>query len=232
MGESRRVKDVARTGTADESVSVGIYRVLLVEDEEFTRAMVAGALESAGHEVRGAPSVAAGLAILHDFEPHVVIADLDLGAGPTGADLLHRVSQDSPWVGLVVLTAHAAPSLALPAGTRLPEQVVYLIKSEVASGVDLQRAMEAAIADAHHGVRQADDAHGRPVISRGQGEILRLIAEGYSNQGIAEIRGTSLRATESLVHRTFVALGLGDDKRMNPRVQAVRMWQQGRVSVR
>lgn len=208
------------------------YRALLVEDEEFTRAMVAGALEAAGHEVRGASSVAEGLAVLEDFEPHVIIADLDLGAGPSGADLLHRVAQESPWVGLVVLTAHAAPTLALPAGTHLPDRVVYLIKSEVSSGRDLQGAMEAAIADAAPPQSVAEDAEGRLVISRVQGEILRLIAEGYSNQGIAEIRGTSMRATESLIHRTFVALGLGSDKRMSPRVQAVRMWQQGRVSVR
>jgi DNA-binding NarL/FixJ family response regulator len=208
------------------------YRVLLVEDEEFTRAMVAGALEAAGHEVRGASSVAEALVALNGFEPHVVIADLDLGSGPSGADLLHRVAEESPWVGLVVLTAHAAPSLALPAGTRLPDRVVYLIKSDVSSGRDLQGAMHAAIADAEPALPVAEDAEGRPVISRVQGEVLRLIAEGYSNQGIAEIRGTSMRATESLVHRTFTALGLGNDKRMSPRVQAVRMWQQGRVSVR
>jgi len=214
-------------------VSEGVvYRVLLVEDEEFTRAMVAGALEAAGHEVRGASSVAQALAALNGFEPHVVIADLDLGSGPSGADLLHRVAEESPWVGLVVLTAHAAPSLALPAGTRLPDRVVYLIKSDVSSGRDLQGAMHAAIADAEPALPVAEDAEGRPVISRVQGEVLRLIAEGYSNQGIAEIRGTSMRATESLVHRTFTALGLGNDKRMSPRVQAVRMWQQGRVSVR
>jgi DNA-binding NarL/FixJ family response regulator len=208
------------------------YRVLLVEDEEFTRAMVAGALEAAGHEVRGASSVAEALVALNGFEPHVVIADLDLGSGPSGADLLHRVAEESPWVGLVVLTAHAAPSLAVPAGTRLPDRVVYLIKSDVSSGRDLQGAMNAAIADAEPALPVAEDAEGRPVISRVQGEVLRLIAEGYSNQGIAEIRGTSMRATESLVHRTFTALGLGNDKRMSPRVQAVRMWQQGRVSVR
>jgi DNA-binding NarL/FixJ family response regulator len=194
--------------------------------------MVTGALEAAGHEVRGAASVAEGLVVLGDFEPHVVIADLDLGSAPSGADLLHRVAQESPWVGLVVLTAHAAPSLALPAGTRLPDRVVYLIKSDVSSGRDLQGAMDAAIADAAPTLSVAEDAEGRPVISRVQGEILRLIAEGYSNQGIAEIRGTSMRATESLVHRTFAALGLGNDKRMSPRVQAARMWQQGRVSVR
>lgn len=209
-----------------------VYRVLLVEDEEFTRAMVAGALEAAGHDVRGASSVAEALVALNGFEPHVVIADLDLGSGPSGADLLHRVAEESPWVGLVVLTAHAAPSLALPAGTRLPDRVVYLIKSDVSSGRDLQGAMHAAIADAEPALPVAEDAEGRPVISRVQGEVLRLIAEGYSNQGIAEIRGTSMRATESLVHRTFTALGLGNDKRMSPRVQAVRMWQQGRVSVR
>jgi DNA-binding NarL/FixJ family response regulator len=214
-------------------VSEGVvYRVLLVEDEEFTRAMVAGALEAAGHDVRGASSVAEALVALNGFEPHVVIADLDLGSGPSGADLLHRVAEESPWVGLVVLTAHAAPSLALPAGTRLPDRVVYLIKSDVSSGRDLQGAMNAAIADAEPALPVAEDAEGRPVISRVQGEVLRLIAEGYSNQGIAEIRGTSMRATESLVHRTFTALGLGNDKRMSPRVQAVRMWQQGRVSVR
>lgn len=215
-----------------EAAPFGPYRVLLVEDEEFTRAMVTSALEATGHDVRGASSVAEGLAVLEDFEPHVVIADLDLGAGPTGADLLHRVAQESPWVGLVVLTAHAAPTLALPAGTRLPDRVVYVIKSEVSSGRDLQGAMEAAIADAEPPQSVAEDSEGRLVISRVQGEILRLIAEGYSNQGIAEIRGTSMRATESLIHRTFVALGLGSDKRMSPRVQAARMWQQGRVSVR
>jgi DNA-binding NarL/FixJ family response regulator len=214
------------------AATVGLYRVLLVEDEEFTRAMVASALEATGHDVRGASSVAEGLVVLEDFEPHVIIADLDLGSGPSGADLLHRVAQDSPWVGLVVLTAHAAPALALPAGTRLPDRVVYLIKSQISSGRDLQGAMEAAIADAAPAHVVAEDAEGRLVISRVQGEILRLIAEGYSNQGIAEIRGTSMRATESLIHRTFVALGLGSDKRMSPRVQAVRMWQQGRVSVR
>jgi DNA-binding NarL/FixJ family response regulator len=214
-------------------VSEGVvYRVLLVEDEEFTRAMVAGALEAAGHDVRGASSAAEALVALNGFEPHVVIADLDLGSGPSGADLLHRVAEESPWVGLVVLTAHAAPSLALPAGTRLPDRVVYLIKSDVSSGRDLQGAMNAAIADAEPALPVAEDAEGRPVISRVQGEVLRLIAEGYSNHGIAEIRGTSMRATESLVHRTFTALGLGNDKRMSPRVQAVRMWQQGRVSVR
>ena len=232
MRHSRHVNEGVGGREVDETSPMGRYRVLLVEDEEFTRAMVTGALESVGHAVRGAAAVSDALAVLDEFEPHVVIADLDLGPGPTGADLLHRVAQETPWVGLVVLTAHAAPSLALPAGTRVPDQVVYVVKSEVSSGLDLQRAMDAAIAGAEPAQAAPQDDEGRLVISRVQGEILRLIAEGYSNQGIADMRGTSVRATESLVHRTFAALGLGHDKRMSPRVQAARMWQQGRVSVR
>lgn len=46
------------------------------------------------------------------------------------------------------------------------------------------------------------------------------------------MRGTTLRATESLVHRTFAALGIEQDKRMNARVLAVRLWQQGKVIVK
>lgn len=207
-------------------------RVLLVEDEEFTRTMVAEALESVGHSVTTAASVAAALESLAAVEPHVVVSDLDLGSGPTGADLLNRVAIDQPWVGLVVLTAHASPELAIPAGTRLPDRVAYLVKGDVSSIGDLERAVASAIADSEFAPPAERDAEGLPVISQVQGELLRLIAEGYSNSGIAEIRGTSLRATESLVHRTFSALGLGQDKRMSARVQAVRMWQQGRVRVR
>lgn len=208
------------------------YRVLLVEDEEFTRSMVSDALSAAGHEVRSAATVAGAVEILAEFEPHVVVSDLDLGHGPSGADLLNRVALESPWVGLVVLTAHASPELAIPAGATLPDRVTYVIKANVASRADLQRAVDSAIAESSFVPSAERDDEGLPVISHAQGEILRLIAEGYSNLGIAELRGTSLRATESLVHRTFAALGVGTDKRMNPRVQAVRLWQQGRVRVR
>jgi len=207
-------------------------KVLLVEDEEFTRTMVCEALAGVGFEARSASTVAEALAILPDFEPHVVISDLDLGLGPSGADLLNRLAEDYPWVGLAVLTSHASPELALPAGSRLPDRVVYVMKSQVHSSRDLQIAVESAIADIEFSLRPERDPEGRPIISSTQGEILRLVAEGYSNVGIAEMRGTSLRATESLIHRTFTALGIESDRRMNARVQAVRLWQQGKVIVK
>lgn len=207
-------------------------RVLLVEDEEFTRTMVSEALTSLGLDVMAASTVAEALGVLHDFDAHVVISDLDLGPGPSGADLLNRVAQERPWVGLVVLTSHASPQLAIPAGSRLPSHVSYVMKAQVNSTRDLEQAVESAIAETAFTLTPERDPEGRPIISHSQGEILRLIAEGYSNLGIAEVRGTTLRATESLVHRTFAALGIEQDKRMNARVLAVRIWQQGKVIVK
>ncbi|MEK9810823.1 MAG: response regulator [Candidatus Nanopelagicales bacterium] len=210
----------------------GRRRVLLVEDEEFTRTMVSEALEANGLTVRSVATVAEALSSIEDFEPHAVISDLDLGGGPSGADLLNRIADETPWVGLVVLTSHASPELAIRPGTKLPAHVSYVMKAQVNSSGDLLRAVESAIADTSFTLGATVNTDGRPIISAVQGELLRLIAEGYSNQGIAEIRGTSLRSTESLVHRTFAALGIDGDKRMNPRVLAVRMWQQGKVVVK
>jgi DNA-binding NarL/FixJ family response regulator len=59
-----------------------------------------------------------------------------------------------------------------------------------------------------------------------------LLAEGYTNAAIAVRRGTSLRATEALVQRTFSTLGLKNDEDFNPRVLAVRMWQEDKVVIR
>jgi DNA-binding CsgD family transcriptional regulator len=69
-------------------------------------------------------------------------------------------------------------------------------------------------------------------ITAAQAEILRMIADGLSNSAIAKKRDISLRAAEGLIQRTFQALGVNGDSDMNPRVIAVRMWQQGKVAVK
>jgi DNA-binding NarL/FixJ family response regulator len=208
-------------------------RVLVVEDDAFTRALTGESLVAVGMAVETAANVAGALEILRVYEPHVVVADLDLGGGPTGADLLTHVHEELPWVGLVALTSHASPTLAVGAGTVLPEGVVYLVKSRLSSIADLQAAIEAAISSTSLLPAEPLDADGPLIeLSRAQGEILHLMAEGYSNAGIAEKRGTSMRAAESLVQRTLQAMGIEADSQMNSRVRAVRLWQSGRVVIR
>lgn len=63
-------------------------------------------------------------------------------------------------------------------------------------------------------------------------KVRSMIADGLSNASIAEARGITLRAAEALIQRTFAALGVNGDPSVNPRVVAVRMWHQGKVSVK
>ena len=206
-------------------------RVVSVEDEAFTRNLVAGALETEGWEVRSCATIAEAIEAIEDVEPHVVLCDLDLGPGPSGVDLCQRLVEDWPWIGIVVLSAHTSPELAVDSMGKLPKDVVYLVKSAVSSPQELSEAVEAAISGRIEDNRSLGEDD-RIVLSHEQGEVLRLIAQAYSNAAIAEQRGTTLRAAEAMVHRVFQALGIDNGPEVNARVQAAMMWNSGRIGVR
>ena len=207
-------------------------RVLLVEDEDFTRTMVGEMLSASGIEVLPVSSVAEALKCMEEFDPHVVLTDLDLGHGPDGADLLTKVAEERPWTGMVVMTAHASPELAINDASRIPEQAGYIVKSDIHSIQNLISVIEESII--MPGNFNGTDGAGEEkiTITTTQAEILRMIADGLSNTAIAEARGITLRAAEALIQRTFSALGVSGDSTINPRVVAVRKWQQGKVVVK
>ena len=208
-------------------------RVLVAEDEEFTLNLLREVLEGANFQVEAVKSVAEAIERIASFDPHAVVTDLNFGvAGPSGADLLQFIEKEHPWVGKVVLTSHASPALAIPNGVAIPDGVTYLVKSELGAISDLVGAVEDSISHSSTHHARPEMENDRIVISSTQGEILLLLAEGYTNAAIARKRGTSLRATETLVQRTFASLGIKSDEDFNPRVLAVRMWQQGKVVVK
>jgi DNA-binding NarL/FixJ family response regulator len=61
-------------------------------------------------------------------------------------------------------------------------------------------------------------------LSAKQLEVLKLIAEGLSNQQIADARQTSVRAVEGMVSRIFEALGIDVQDAGNSRVDAVKKY--------
>ena len=208
-------------------------KVLIVEDEEFTRTILADSLAACGMTVRSAISVAEALNILLEFEPNAVVTDLHLGPGPDGVDLLKRLHRDLPWIGQVVLTSHTSVQVALDINRRIPERAVYLVKSRITSLAEVEEAIFDSITRTSAADSASQEpAEGRFELSASQGEILRLMSEGLSNAAIAARRETTLRSTESLVARTFATLGLSNDPNVNARVLAVRMWLQGEVVVR
>ena len=193
-------------------------RVLVAEDEEFTLNLLREVLEGANFQVEAVKSVAEAIERVASFDPHAVVTDLNFGvAGPSGADLLQFIEKEHPWVGKVVLTSHASPALAIPNGVAIPEGVTYLVKSELGAISDLVGAVEDSISHSSTHHARLEMENDRIVISSTQGEILLLLAEGYTNAAIARKRGTSLRATETLVQRTFASLGIKSDEDFNPR---------------
>jgi DNA-binding NarL/FixJ family response regulator len=207
-------------------------RVLLVEDEDFTRTMVSEMLSASGINVLPVASVAEALKSMDEFDPHVVLTDLDLGHGPDGADLLTKVAEDRPWTGMVIMTAHASPELAINDVSRIPEQAGYIVKSELNSIHSLVSIIQESIIMPGNFNGSDNVGEEKVTITSSQAEILRMIADGLSNAAIAESRGITLRAAEALIQRTFAALGVNGDSSINARVAAVRMWQQGKVAVK
>jgi DNA-binding NarL/FixJ family response regulator len=206
-------------------------RLLIVEDEPFTRQLVSNALQQQGFAVRECGDASSAIEHIAEFEPHVVISDLDLGSGgASGIDLLQHVERKYPWIGLVALTAHANPQLA--ASGELPSTVAYLVKSEISDLNQIGATVRATLSrSALKFERHDDDELETYRVSSDQAEALRMLASGMTNKSIAEARGTSVRAVENLISRTYAALGLDRDSSRNYRIEAVRLWQTGRVRV-
>jgi len=208
-------------------------RVLVAEDEEFTLNLLREILSDANYEVIAVNTITRAIEAIKEFDPHAVVTDLNFGiSAPNGADLLNLLDAERPWIGKVILTSHASANLALPRGTELPKNVIYLVKSELETIAALSNAVEDSIAQINDKSPRPTTESNRIAISESQGEILRMIAEGYTNSAISTQLGTSLRATEALVQRTFLALGLKNHEDFNSRILAVRMWQEDKVVIR
>ena len=88
--------------------------VLIVDDDETLRDLLARELSRSGHRVRQAADAAQALARLAEEEPDVVLLDLMLPDRP-GIDLLRQLRAERPTVEVVVLTAHGTIDTALAA---------------------------------------------------------------------------------------------------------------------
>jgi DNA-binding NarL/FixJ family response regulator len=207
--------------------------VVVAEDDSFTRSLVADGLRAEGFEVRTAADSDAAWRLLEADDVNALISDLDFGDGISGAALLQRVAAERPWVALVVLTSHVSPELAVRDAGDLPGDLVYLVKSRLRHVGDLTAAVDEALTGQRaRGAEGHDEPRVEPVgITAAQADVLRMLASGMSTRSIADERGTSVRAAETMIARLFTALGVDDDT-SNPRVAALRLWQQGRVRVR
>ncbi len=201
-------------------------RLIMVEDDPFTRATLGDALAMHGFDIRarvGTAYEAIEAQRIHD--PQVALLDLDLGIGASGIDVAIALRKQNPKIGIVFLTTYKDPRLLNSNLPSLPEGAIFLNKLQMNSTAKI--AYQISLAIVKPLVKRA-----LPWVRRGplssmsamQIEILKDIAAGLSTSEIARKRGVSEQAIDKSINRISRNLGIPKSTDSNLRVQIVRAY--------
>lgn len=200
---------------------VDVKRVLIVEDEPMLRTLLGGFLTQSGFEVRLAQDAAEANAISSEFKPDAALLDIHLGSGPSGLDLAIAFAHLFPKIAIIFLTNVGDPRLVGHHEAQLPRGYAYLLKSHVHAPEDVVSVVEAALEGRTTFDMRENLLVGANLteLSDSQIQVLRMVAAGASNRQIAQDRGTTERAVESLIQRAAAALNVKQASDSNLRVQ-------------
>jgi DNA-binding NarL/FixJ family response regulator/class 3 adenylate cyclase len=213
-------------------------RVVLADDSVLLREGIARLLEDAGFEVVAQSGTAEDL-LRHIGMHKPDVALVDIRMPPTQTDEGLRAAQQIrerwPDTGVLVLSQYVEPAYAMELLGENAEGVGYLLKDRV-SDVDefaaaVRRvgeggsALDPAVVSQLVGRRRRDD----PLedLTPREREVLELMAEGRSNQAIAERMVITLRAVEKHVTSIFGKLRLSATSEDHRRVLAVLTYLRG-----
>lgn len=199
-------------------------RVLVLEDDPFTRLSIVAALRHFGFDVV-AEEAEPGKAIERALavKPEVAMLDLHLGNGATGLDVAKELRRVNPRIGIVMLTSFEDPRLLGPSLPAVPKGTVYLTKKSVQNLTLLKAAVNDAAAAANDNTEPEHvSAFGR--LSDVQIETLRLVAEGLSNSEIAKRRFVKEKSVELTISRVAKSLGIVNSNSVNQRVHIARVY--------
>lgn len=193
-------------------------KVLLVEDDTFTRTTLAATLEHLEFTVVAAvESAERAMEIVRSRHFDVLVTDLDLGLGPTGIDLAFGVRALYEKTGIVILTSFNDPRLLSVSIKNAPEHSAYLVKQSLSEVEHLREAVLGSVVFSHK-----DHAWPWVDLTDAQIDTLRLLAYGLSNSEIARIRCVSEKSVEQTISRTAKRLGIGASGNVNQRVSLSR----------
>jgi DNA-binding NarL/FixJ family response regulator len=170
-------------------------------------------------------------------EPDVVLTDIRMP--PSGTDEGIRAAEDlattRPGVGVVVLSQHVEPEYALRLFDGGARGRAYLLKERVGDLRQLRHAIEEAarggsvldpaVVDALVAARRNRTSSVLDRLTPREREILGAVAQGRSNQAIADQLHLSDRAVEKHITSILQKLELpADDTEVHRRVRAVLVY--------
>jgi DNA-binding NarL/FixJ family response regulator len=210
-------------------------RAVIAEDSVLLREGVERVLIDAGIDVAAACETAEEL--LHKVrreEPDIAIVDIRLPPthGDEGMQAALEIRANHPGVGVLVLSQYVEVGLAMQLLADSAEGAGYLLKDRISEVQDfvaaVQRvanggsAIDPIIVSTLLSKRRSDDV--LTELTPREREVLELMAEGRSNQGIADKLVITIRSVEKYVSSIFDKLGLPSGGSDSRRVLAVLLY--------
>ena len=210
-------------------------RVVLAEDDVLLREGIARILGDEGYDV----VAQAGdrddlLEKVRTHTPHLVVTDIRMPPTFTrdGIAAALQIRREMPDVAIVVLSQHIDTPGALELLSLGAERIGYLLKSRVMDLDEFLDSVGRVVAGGssidpevissmvRRGVRDEQD-HGIGLLTPRRLEVLRLMAQGYSNVRIGRELGVTEKAVDRSIALIFQTLQLPPDPDGHRRVLAV-----------
>ncbi len=193
---------------------------------------VASLLEQASFEIVGQSGTAEDLLLkVRSYKPDIAIVDIKMPPTHTDEGLVAAaaIRERHPAVGVLVLSQYvdAAYALRLLEGTE--GSCGYLLKDRITDAAELVAALERIVAGEvvidHELVDQLLARRREPdpldELTQREREVLRLMAEGLTDRGIADRLWVAPKTVETHVRHILRKLQLPPGAAYNRRVQAV-----------
>lgn len=207
-------------------------RVVIADDTALLRQGLARLLSEAGVEVRGeARDAEQLLALVESERPDVAIVDIRMPPTHTDEGLVAAatIRERHPKVGVLVLSQYVEGAYALRLVTGADGGCGYLLKDRVLDAAELVAALERIAA----GEVVVDRELVQQLLSRRrerdplddlterEAEVLRLMAEGLTDRGIAQRLWVTPKTVETHIRHILRKLDIPADAAHNRRVHAV-----------
>jgi len=176
------------------------------------------------------------LAAVEEHAPDVVVTDVRMppGGADEGIQVAEQLRQTAPDVGVVVLSQFSEPSYALALLAEGTARRGYLLKERVEDVDQVVGAIRTVaeggsvvdpkVVEALVGAKARTEASPLRELTARERDVLREMAEGKNNSGIAKALFLTERSVEKVIHSIFLKLGLAFETDVHKRVRAVILY--------